>query len=185
MCSSDLPKTGVGTINRELVLDAPGKRSMVCYWNTRSFWPTAYSPRTNSLYVPYANHCLEMARADKDGQGERRGGVLRPGADPEHFAGLARIDMRTGETKVLYEGRAAGNGAVLATAGGLVFWGDVGQVLRAFDAETGEILWQSEPLGATVQTSTITYAVDGRQYVAVIDAEALLDRKSTRLNSSH
>ena len=179
------PKTGVGTINRELVLDAPGKRSMVCYWNTRSFWPTAYSPRTNSLYVPYANHCLEMARADKDGQGERRGGVLRPGADPEHFAGLARIDMRTGETKVLYEGRAAGNGAVLATAGGLVFWGDVGQVLRAFDAETGEILWQSEPLGATVQTSTITYAVDGRQYVAVIDAEALLDRKSTRLNSSH
>jgi len=47
-------------------------------------------------------------------------------------------------------------------------------VLRAFDAETGQILWQSEPLGASVQTSTITYAVDGRQYVAVIDAESLL-----------
>ena len=35
-------------------------------------------------------------------------------------------------------------------------------------------MWQSEPLGATVQTSTITYAVDGRQYVAVINAESLM-----------
>jgi alcohol dehydrogenase (cytochrome c) len=115
-----------------------------------------------------------MRRASLSGDGEKRGGVLRPGADPARFAGLAKIDMRTGEMKVLYEGRAAGNGAVLATAGGLVFWGDIAQVLRAFDAETGQILWQSEPLGATVQTSTITYAVDGRQYVAVIDAEGLL-----------
>jgi PQQ-dependent dehydrogenase (methanol/ethanol family) len=168
------PKTGIATINRELVLDVPGERALVCYWNTRSFWPTAYSPRTNSLYVPYVNHCLDMARADKDGQGGQRGGVLRPGSDPARFAGLMKIDMRTGEMKALYEGRAAGNGAVLATAGGLVFWGDIAQVLRAFDAETGKVLWQSEALGASVQTSTITYAVDGRQYVAVINAEGLL-----------
>ena len=64
--------------------------------------------------------------------------------------------------------------AVLATAGDLLFWGDIGQVLRAFDPETGKVLWQSEPLGATVQTSTITYAVDGKQYVAVVNAESLL-----------
>src|SRR5690606_20913922 len=57
--------------------------------------------------------------------------------------------------------------------GGLVFWGDIGQVLRAFDVETGEILWESEPLGASVQNSTITYAVDGRQYVAVVNGEQL------------
>jgi alcohol dehydrogenase (cytochrome c) len=63
---------------------------------------------------------------------------------------------------------------VLATAGNLVFWGDITQVLRAFDADSGKVLWQSEPLGATVQTSTITYAVDGRQYVAVINAESLM-----------
>jgi alcohol dehydrogenase (cytochrome c) len=119
------------------------------------------------------NHCLDMTRAVPGGEGERRGGVLRPGSDQDHFAGLAKIDMRTGVVTHLYEGRAAGNGAVLATAGGLVFWGDIGQVLHAYDAETGKQLWQSEPLGATVQTSTITYAVDGRQYVAVINGEAL------------
>ena len=82
--------------------------------------------------------------------------------------------MRTGEIHRIYEARAAGNGAMLATAGDLLFWGDIGQVLRAFDAETGKVLWQSEPLGATIQTSTITYAVDGKQYVAVINAESLL-----------
>jgi len=63
---------------------------------------------------------------------------------------------------------------VLATAGDLIFWGDITQVLRAFDAETGKVLWESEPLGATVQTSTITYAVNGKQYVAVINGEGLL-----------
>jgi alcohol dehydrogenase (cytochrome c) len=108
------------------------------------------------------------------GEGERRTGAILPGSDPARFAGLARIDMRTGEMRRIYEGRAVGYGAVLATAGDLVFWGDIMQVLRAFDAETGEVLWQSEPLGATVQTSTITYAVDGKQYVAVVNAEALL-----------
>jgi alcohol dehydrogenase (cytochrome c) len=82
--------------------------------------------------------------------------------------------MRTGEIRRIYEARTAGNGAMLATAGDLLFWGDIGQVLRAFDADTGKILWESEPLGATVQTSTITYAVDGKQYVAVINAESLL-----------
>jgi alcohol dehydrogenase (cytochrome c) len=63
---------------------------------------------------------------------------------------------------------------MLATAGDLLFWGDIGQVLRAFDADTGKVLWQSGALGATIQTSTITYAVDGHQYVAVVNAESLL-----------
>jgi alcohol dehydrogenase (cytochrome c) len=167
-------RTGVAHINEKLILDSPGANRLICFWNTRSFWPTAYHPRLNALYVPYHNYCLDMTRAVPSGDDERRGGALRPGADPAKFAGLAKIDMRTGRIERLFEGRAAGNGAVLATAGDLVFWGDITQVLRGFDAETGEILWQSEPLGATVQTSTITYAVAGKQYVAVINAESLL-----------
>jgi glucose dehydrogenase len=67
---------------------------------------------------------------------------------------------------------------MLATAGDLLFWGDIAGILRAFDPETGKILWQSEPLGGTVQTSTITYAVDGKQYVAVINAESLMGART-------
>jgi alcohol dehydrogenase (cytochrome c) len=164
-------RTGRAYINWDLVLKEPGARSTICYWNTRSYWPTAYHPGTNSLYVPYVDHCLDMTRAVPGESGERRTGTLRPGGDQATFAGFARIDMTTGEMHRFYEGRAATNGAVLATAGGLVFWGDLTQVLRAYDARTGEVLWESEPLGATVQTSTITYAVDGRQYIAVIAGE--------------
>jgi alcohol dehydrogenase (cytochrome c) len=163
--------TGVTRINWNLVLDQPGKNSLVCFWNTRSFWPTAYNPGLHSLYIPYADICLDMTRAT-EAAGEHRTGARRPGSDPAKFAGLARVDMRTGELRRLYQARAPGQGAVLATAGDLVFWGDIMQVLRAFDAESGEILWQSEPLGATVMNSTITYAVDGKQYVAVLNGEA-------------
>ena len=41
---------------------------------------------------------------------------------------------------------------------------------RAFDAESGEILWESI-VGGVVQNSTITYSVDGRQYVAVLTGD--------------
>ncbi|HEX6999535.1 MAG TPA: PQQ-binding-like beta-propeller repeat protein [Gammaproteobacteria bacterium] len=167
-------RTGVAHINEDLLLDEPGERHVICYWNTRSYWPTAYHPGLSSLYVPYVDHCLDMTRGVPGGAGERRVGTRRPGSDAAKFAGLARIDMTTGEIHRLYEAPAGGNGAVLATAGGLVFWGDITRVLRAFDAETGEILWESPPLGATVQTSTITYAVDGRQYVAVVAGESLI-----------
>jgi outer membrane protein assembly factor BamB len=48
------------------------------------------------------------------------------------------------------------------------------QVLHAFDADTGEELWRSDTLGSTIMTSTITYAVDGRQYVAVVNGNSAL-----------
>ena len=171
-------ETGVVHLNDDVILTEPGQTRLICYWNTRSFWPTAYSPKSNSLYVPYIDHCLSMTRAGLNGERERRTSGLRPGADPEKLAGIAKIDMRTGEIRRLYESRLAGNGAVLATAGDLLFAGDIGQVLRAFDADTGKILWESEQLGATVQTSTITYAVDGKQYVAVVNAESLMGARA-------
>jgi alcohol dehydrogenase (cytochrome c) len=166
-------ETGATRINWDVVLTEPGANRTICYWNTRNFWPTAYHPDLNSLYIPYFDYCLSMTRADPEtGQRERRVGARRPGSDPEKFAGIAKIDMRTGEIERFHEGRAGGNGAMLTTAGGLLFWGDIMQILYAFDAATGDVLWQSEPLGATIQTSTIAYAVDGKQYIAVVNGNA-------------
>ena len=64
-------------------------------------------------------------------------------------------------------------GGPIATAGGLVFWGDLDRRLHAFDAESGAILWETI-LGGAIQMSTITYAVDGKQYLAVFTGEGLL-----------
>jgi alcohol dehydrogenase (cytochrome c) len=53
----------------------------------------------------------------------------------------------------------------LATAGGLVFSGDAGGNFFALDAGTGQPLWRVQ-LGTATRSSSVTYAVDGKQYVA-------------------
>src|SRR5262252_9531191 len=53
-------KTGIAKINEELILGKPGERHTICSFNTRSWWPTAYHPGKNSLYVPYIDNCLDM-----------------------------------------------------------------------------------------------------------------------------
>ena len=166
-------KTGRTTINWDVVLKQPGERHVICAYNAKSYWPMSYHPGKNSLYVPYVDNCLDMTRAAPapstggNSEPERRTGVRRPGSDPEKFGGIARINMATGEIQRIYEGRAPGNGATLVTAGDLVFWGDLNQKFRAFDADTGKILWETT-LGGPIQNSTITYRVSGKQYVAVL-----------------
>ena len=75
--------------------------------------------------------------------------------------------MATGELTRLFEGCAPGNGATLVTAGDVVFWGDLARNFRAIDADSGKVLWQTV-LPGSIQNSTITYAVNGKQYVAVL-----------------
>jgi alcohol dehydrogenase (cytochrome c) len=165
-------KTGRTTINWDLVLKQPGEQHVICAYNTKSYWPMSYHPGKNSFYIPYVDACLDMTRAapganGERGQPERRQGVRRPGSDPEKYGGVAKVNAETGEIVRFYEGSVPGNGAALATAGDLVFWGDLNQKFRAFDADTGQILWQTT-LGGPIQTSTITYRVNGRQYIAVV-----------------
>jgi len=59
---------------------------------------------------------------------------------------------------------------MLATAGGLIFHGDMSQKFKAFDAESGKELWQTTLVG-NISVSTITYAVKGKQYVAVMTGD--------------
>jgi alcohol dehydrogenase (cytochrome c) len=171
-------KTGKVTINKDLVFTSPGEHHVICYWNTRSYWPTAYDRRQNALFVPWVDNCLDMTSAIPAADGkpainEKRSGIPRAGSKPEEFGGLAKINMETGEIQHIYKGRAPGNGAVLTTAGGVVFWGDLDGKFRAFDAASGKILWETK-LGGSVDNSTISYSVNGRQYIAVMSGEGLL-----------
>jgi alcohol dehydrogenase (cytochrome c) len=167
-------RTGKVFLNKDKLFTGPSDRRLICYWNTRSYWPTAYHPGVNALFVPYVENCLDMTTAGPNGQPrEQRGGKPRPGSDPNTWAGLMKVNMTTGEMKPIHVGRAPSNGAVLTTAGNLVFFGDLDQKLRAFDAESGKILWE-QTLGGPVQNSTITYSVNGKQYIAVISGSGAL-----------
>jgi alcohol dehydrogenase (cytochrome c) len=171
-------RTGIPHLNTDLLFREPGQNHVLCYWNTRSYWPLAYHPGQNALYVPYVDNCLDMTSATpaRDGQAavpERRVGSRRSGVELDNFAGVVKVNMSTGEPKVIYRGRAPGNGAMLATAGDLVFWGDLDGKLHAFDAASGKTLWETA-LPGSAQNSTITYAVNGRQYLAVFTGEGAL-----------
>ena len=97
-----------------------------CYHNTRGLWQIAYHPGKNAIYVPFHDQCLSMEAVNSNVTGYgRRTGVMRPGSDPNAYMGIARIDVATGEMRVIYSQPQPTNGSALATAGDLVFFGDL------------------------------------------------------------
>ncbi len=133
----------------------------------------AYSPDTGALYMPMNNACMDIAMSveeagPSDGYDVRVQVRHRPGVDPDTapVGRLQAVSASTGDTLWLYEQRAPIYGSVLATAGNLVFSGDVVRRFRAFDAETGEVRWQTI-LNGPVSGRPMTFSVGGRQYLAV------------------
>jgi alcohol dehydrogenase (cytochrome c) len=160
-------KTGKTAVNPDKMFKKDGQTIVGCYHNTRGLWQIAYHPGKNSLYVPFHDQCLSMEAVNSSTTGYgRRVGVLRPGADPKAYMGIAKIDVATGEMRVIYSQPQGTNGSALTTAGDLVFFGDLNRRLRALDADTGKVLWEAV-VGGMIMNSTISYAVNGKQYVMV------------------
>ena len=155
------------SVNPDKLFKKDGDTILGCYHNTRGLWQIAYHPGKNALYVPFHDQCLSMQAVNASNAGfGRRVGVIRPGSDPKAYMGMAKIDVATGEMKVIYSQPQGTNGSALATAGDLVFFGDLNRRLRALDADSGKVLWETV-VGGMIVNSTITYAVNGKQYVMV------------------
>jgi alcohol dehydrogenase (cytochrome c) len=90
----------------------------------------------------------------------------------DELNGLAKVNMETGEITQWPTGPIPTTSAMLATAGDLIFWGDINRRFRAQDADTGEVLWETI-LSSPMSNGNITYSVNGRQYVAVITGNNL------------
>ena len=163
--------TGAVSENAELVFTAQGQVVLACpHASGGKDWEAgAYSPLTNTMYMPLRNVCARMrASTFEDEEASRLYAIawrsqIAPGTD--QVGAVHAISAETGATAWVYEQRAA-TMSLAATGGGLVFGGDVNGRFRAFDDQTGEVLWEIN-LGSSVSGFPITYAVDGRQYVAV------------------
>ena len=57
-------------------------------------------------------------------------------------------------------------GGTMATASGLVFFGNNSEAFEAVDARTGASLWHFTT-GQSMHASPMSFAVDGKQYVAI------------------
>tara|TARA_S200000501_G_scaffold188174_1_gene176993 strand:+ start:3020 stop:5269 length:2250 start_codon:yes stop_codon:yes gene_type:complete len=80
---------------------------------------------------------------------------------------LKAFDPLTGEDKWVVEIPHYWNGGVVSSAGGLVFQGDALGMLKAYDKDNGEVLWEFNTY-TSMLAPPITYEIDGTQYVSIL-----------------
>ena len=151
-----------GIVVRDICPAAPGGKD----WQ-----PSAYSPRTQLLYLPHQNLCQDQEAMQvgyiagtpyvgatiemKPGPGGHRGRVTA--WDPAAAKARWTID----ENLPVWSG-------ALATAGDLVFYGTMDGWFKAVDANSGRLVWQFKT-GSGIVGQPISYrGPDGKQYVAVL-----------------
>lgn len=170
------PQTGEATINPDVLFTAAGQEHLICpSTNGGKIWAAgAYSPDSGLMYFPLHNTCMTAEATIEEPSLESLYGLRnRPQITPgtENVGTVQAISVETGEIVWKHEQRT-GHMSLVATGGGLLFGGDVNGRFRAFDQDTGDVLWQTI-LGSMVTGYPISYAVDGKQYIAVSTGSSL------------
>jgi alcohol dehydrogenase (cytochrome c) len=135
----------------------------------RNWSPTSFVQATHMLFVTARDVCMDMVPAS--GNAFLTTGVnIQYAAPPDgdgNYGVLQAIDMETGKVKWEVRRRQTPDMGVLTTGGGLLFTGWMDRQFVAYDQASGEELWSTGVSGVP-NASAITYAVDGKQYVAMV-----------------
>lgn len=176
------PKTGRPDIVPDALYSLTGKPWMGIPGSLggHNWPPTAYSPKTGYVYIP-AQQIPGLYSVEKGFQLSKVGlnlgldmTTIGVPDDPKIQAQVAQalqgwlLAWDPVHQKLAFKVDHGGpwNGGVLATAGDLVFQGLANGDFHAYDATDGKDLFRF-PAQSGIIAPPITYAVDGRQYVAV------------------
>ncbi|MGC4253009.1 MAG: PQQ-binding-like beta-propeller repeat protein [Sphingobium sp.] len=176
---SSVDAKGDVKINEALVISDPGKPVHQCPPpNGGKDWPpSAYNPKRHAMFVPLSNLCGDTTVFPDEPTPEAGYNADFTFVIPEEKGDkLGRIDaisVETGKTLWTYEQRAALYSPILATAGDLLFTGGFDRYFRAIDQADGKVVWETR-LPSQVTGHAVSYAVDGKQYIAVPAGGSLL-----------
>jgi alcohol dehydrogenase (cytochrome c) len=134
------------------------------------FWPPAYDPERRRVYHMFINTCFTVAVKPERGSAQERFGKM--GLAGSLYATveeptLAALDAQSGRIVIKKDIGIISQSGVLATAGGLVFLGLGDGTLQARDSDTLETRW-SINMGTPFKAPPVSYAVDGKQYIAIL-----------------
>ena len=170
------PTTGKVIVNPEVVFTKLNDERFVCPGsNGGKNWPAgAYSPLTNTMYMPLQNLCMTATTTTDQRDPSKVYGInMKPefaiGADKVGTVWAIAAD--TGRTTWKHEQRA-GTLSLMTTAGGLVVGGDANGRFKAYDDRTGQVLWETI-VGSASSGYPISYAINGKQYIAIITGPSL------------
>jgi alcohol dehydrogenase (cytochrome c) len=130
-----------------------------------NFWPSSYSRRTGLLYVPTYEGCSRLT-TDITAHviGRFTGGAGGEGG--RVTGGLVALDPASGELKKRVDLPYPNSSGALSTAGGIVVTAMIDGTILAYDDRTLEELWRIN-VGSGFNAAPMTYAVNGKQYIAI------------------
>ncbi len=159
-----------------------------------NWYPPSYSPNTGLFYIPawentgtFATQGVFPRATDRTpmgnvniqpnmraalNAGEPFEELLDPADDQDYYGAVRAFDPATGEMIWQHQMNDITWAGVLSTASDLVFSGGREGYFYALDAATGELLWRIS-LGGQINSGPMSYAADGRQFVAVAAGTAL------------
>jgi PQQ-dependent dehydrogenase (methanol/ethanol family) len=94
------------------------------------------------------------------------GGAFKVIPTEEQWGNVTAVDYNTGKIRWQVKTPQPMIGGIMATAGGLTFTGEGNGYFKAYDSETGAVLWKFQA-GAGVNAPPSSYTVDGKQYIVV------------------
>ena len=170
------PETGEVTYRQDIQNAQLNEWTSACPSSTggKDWHSMTYHPPSGLMIAPLSQTCLENAAREValvqggGGLAASRKFFEMPGTDG-NLGKVGAYNIDTMEEIWSHQQRASLHTGTISTGGDLVFVGDLDRRFKALDINNGDVIWETR-LGTSVQGHPVSFAIDGKQYIAVTTA---------------